>query len=337
MISIGLILALTLFPQAQNTNASVPGDQTASDILRVTLKAIAKIDSVEYEVRRTARTPEDQEAKLRTIILATHSPFQFYAKTLDESGQLVALAVSDGQMTRTSAGGKIGENPTFTNDGLMISNMRANDDLSITRELFSHGYLNEAITSRRISLAGEAEIENELCHIIFYARPSPRQGLSMTRYIWVSATTGLPRAVQTLNLTPGQSILSPKLIISKIRLNPPVPPETFIYQPKASDSVAAPPVKPASAETIAKPANAEPPAKPASAETIAKPASAEPIAISASGEAVTKPPSAEPAAIIGKQLPDLELRDVDFKSSRLTISKARRRSLPSGPRGAVHV
>src|SRR5262249_40852581 len=160
---------------------------------------------------------------------------------------------------------------------LMISTVCANDDLAITRESFNPGYLNEAIASQRISLAGQGEIESELCHIILYARPSPRPGLSMTRYIWVSATTALQRAVQTLNLSEGQSILSPRLVISKVRLNPSIPPETFAYQPKASDSVA-------------------PSANPAGAEA--------------------SPKSANPgtASVIGKQLPDLEVRDVKLKA-----------------------
>jgi thiol-disulfide isomerase/thioredoxin len=287
MISIGFVLALTLFLQAQNPTATAPVDPTAVDVLRATLKAIEKTDSVEYEVRRVARNPEDQDAKLRSIILATNSPFQFYAKTIDENGQVVGLAVSEGKMTRTSAAGKIGENPTFTRDGLMISTIRANDDLAITRELFNPGYLNDAIASQRISLAGQSEIESELCHIIFYARPTPRPGLSMTRYIWVSTTTGLPRAVQTLNLSAGQSILSAQLVISKVRLNPAIPPGTFAYQPKSSDSVAA---------TSAKPAVAE---------------------------AVPKPASAEPASVIGKLLSDLEVRDVEFKALKLTDFKGK--------------
>jgi len=287
MTSMGFALALTLFLQAQNPPATAPVEPTAVDVLRSTLKAIEKANSVEYEVRRVSRNPEDQDAKFRTIILAAYSPFQFYAKTIDEKGQVVALAVSEGKMTRTSAAGKIGENPTFTMDGLMISTVCANDDLAITREMFNPGYLNEAIASQRISLAGQGEIDSELCHIILYARPSPRPGLSMTRYIWVSATTGLPRAVQTLNLSGGQSILSPRLVISKVRLNPSIPPGIFAYQPKASDSVAPPSANPASAEAALKPANAG------------------------------------PASVIGKQLPDLEVRDVRLKALKLTDFKGK--------------
>ncbi|HKQ75981.1 MAG TPA: TlpA disulfide reductase family protein [Blastocatellia bacterium] len=287
MASMGFVIALTLFLQAQEPTATVPVEPTAVDVLRGTLKAIEKADSVEYEVRRVAKNPEDQDAKLRTIILAKKSPFQFYAKTVDENGQVVGLAVSDGKMTRTSAAGKIGESPTFTIDRLMIATMRADEDLAITLELFNPGSLNEAIASQRISLAGQIEIEGELCHTIFYARPTPRPGLSLTRHIWVSATTGLPRAVQTLNLSAGNSILSPRLVISKIRLNPAIPPETFAYQPKASDSVAAPSAPPASAEAVPK---------------------------SASGE---------PAAAIGKQLPDLDVRDVRFRALNLANFKGK--------------
>jgi len=287
MTSIGFVLALTLLLQAQNPTQSEPVEPTAVDVLRGTLKAVEKADSVEYEVRRSAKNPEDRDAKLRTIILATKSPFQFYAKTVDENGQVVGVAVSDGKMTRTSAAGKIAEHQTFTRNGLMIATMRADEDLAITLELFNPGSLNEAIASQRISLAGQIEIESELCHIIFYARPTPRPGLSLTRRIWVSATTGLPRAVQTLNLSAGNSILSPQLVISNVRLNPAIPPETFAYQPKASDSVATPSATPTSAG------------------------------------AVPKPTSGEPAEVIGKQLPDLDVRDVKFKALKLANFKGK--------------
>jgi len=287
MTSVGFVLALTLFLQVQNPAQTAPPAPTVVDVLRATLKAIEKADSVEYEVRRVARNPEDQDAKLRTTILATQTPFQFYSKTIDENGQVVGLAVSEGKTTRTSASGKVGENPTFTKDGsAMIATIRSSEDMAITRELFNPGYLNEAIASQRIMLVGQAEIEGELCHVIFYARPSTRPGI-MTKYIWVSTVTGLPRAVQTLNFSAGLSLLAPRLVVSKVRLSPAIPAETFSYQPKASDSVAAPAAKPAGAEPASKPA------------------------------------SAEPASVIGKQLPDLEARDVEFKAVKLTDFKGR--------------
>lgn len=287
MTSMGFVLALTLFLQTQNPAQTAQSAPTAADVLRDTLKAIEKADSVEYEVRRVARNPEDQSAKLRTTILATHTPFHFYAKTVDENGQAVALAVSDGKTTRTSAAGKAGENPTFNKDGLMISTNIANGDLAVTRQLFDPNYLKAAIANQRVLRVGQSEIEGELCHVIVNAPPARGPRVLTTQYVFVSADTGLPRALQVLSLSDGGSVLAPRLVISKIRLNPAITAETFAYQPKASDSVAAPAAKPASAESVAKTA------------------------------------SAEPASVIGKQLPDLEVRDVEFKALKLTDFKGK--------------
>jgi thiol-disulfide isomerase/thioredoxin len=278
MTYMGFILALTLF--LQNPNPSVPAGLTAADVLRTMLKALEKADIVEYEVRRVAQNPADKDTNLHTTILATRSPFQFYAKTRDENGQVVEMAVSDGKTTRTSAAGKAGENPTFTEDGktMIVSNL-ANQDLAITRQLLvDPSYLNEALASQRTILLGKGEIENEQCHIIIYARPSSIPNFLSTQYIWVSATTGLPRAVQLMNVVRGHSNLTMRVVISKVRFNPAIPAETFAYQPKASDTVAV---------------------------------------------LAAKPVEAEPAAVVGKPLPELEVRDVDLKALKLTDFKGK--------------
>jgi outer membrane lipoprotein-sorting protein len=252
MVYMGFVLALTLFLQTQNPPPPAPVGPTAAEVLRATLKTLEKTDSVEYTVRRITQIPGAKDAKLQTTILATRSPFQFYAKTSAENGQVVELAVSDGKTTKTSAAGKTGENPTFTKDGkAMIAPNLADSDVALTRQLLlDPNYLNEASASQRILLLGQSEIEDELCHIIVYARPAVRPGVLSTQYIWVSATTGLPRAVQLMNIVRGGSTLAMRLVISKVRLNPAIAAETFAYQPKTSDSVAPTTEKLAGAEPV---------------------------------------------------------------------------------------
>lgn len=272
-----LVLFVVLCLQTPNSAQTVSSAPTATEILRATVKAIEKAEAVEYEVRRGARNPGDPTAQLQTTIVLTRDPLRFLAKTTNETGQVVAMAVSDGKTTRTSSDGKVGEHPTFARDGkTMGSTTLPNGDVAVTRQWFDPNFLNEAINSQRTILLGQSEVEGELCHIIVYARPTSSPDFISTQYAWISATTGLPRALQILNLSRGNSILAPRLALSKIRFNPVLAAETFTYQPKAADST--------------------PTATNESAAT-------------------------EPVAIIGKQLPALEVRDVEFKARQLSDFK----------------
>ena len=81
-------------------------------------------------------------------------------------------------------------------------------------------------------------------------------------------------------MTRGQSLLQPRFIISNIKFNPVVPPETFLYEPKASDS-------------------------------------------SGASETRNTPPAAE-KTLTGALLPDLELRDIDYKPVKMADLKGER-------------
>jgi thiol-disulfide isomerase/thioredoxin/outer membrane lipoprotein-sorting protein len=242
-----LVLFSLLLLQAPNAAQSVPTPPAAAEVLRATLKALEKVEAVEYEVRRVAQNPSDQNAKLQTSILLAPNPFRFSAKTRDERGQVVSFAVSDGKTTRTSSQGKTGEHPTFV-PGAMVSTTIAGGDVATTRQLFDANYLTEAIASQRVHVLSQSEVESELCHILVYARLSSRPELASTQYIWVSTVTGLPRAVQVLNIARGHVTLAPRLVLAKIRFNPPIPAETFTYQPKTTDTVTLATAKPAAAE-----------------------------------------------------------------------------------------
>src|SRR5262245_38763151 len=112
-----LVLFVALCLQTPNSAQTVSSTPTATEILRATVKAIETAEAVEYEVRRGALKPGDPTALLRTTIVLTRDPLRFLAKTTNENGQVVAMAVSDGKTTRISSDGKVGEHPTFARDG----------------------------------------------------------------------------------------------------------------------------------------------------------------------------------------------------------------------------
>jgi len=191
--------------------------------------------------------------------------------------------VSDGKAIRSSQNGRTSasESPVFTSRILQGSLNDAHRDVTTTlRLLFDREFLQTALVSQNILFAGQDEIEGDPCHIVLYVRAS-NEGGNASDYFWVSTQTGLPRASQRLLMVGGQSSLHPRFIISNIKLNPVIPPETFLYDPKASDSSSA-----------TEPKNA--------------------------------PPPAAEKNLTGTLLPDLELRDIDYKPVKMIDLKGER-------------
>jgi thiol-disulfide isomerase/thioredoxin len=137
--------------------------------------------------------------------------------------------------------------------------------------------LKEAIASGNILYVKQEDIEGDLCNVVLYIRNS-EVFESVSEYFWLSAETGLPRAVQRLTLTRGRANLSPRFTISKVKPNALIPASAFSYRPTSSDSSAAPMSLPKAA------------------------AAAQPTE----------------AALVGSQLPALEARDMEFKPVKLS-------------------
>jgi thiol-disulfide isomerase/thioredoxin len=239
-LGLALLIQILSFSQASGQASPPP-----VDVLRSAIKAVEKLESVEYEVRRDYATADGRKFKGRTRIVAAQSPLRFRAKLEGEDVSVTHLAVSDGKVIRSSQNGKTSahEGPVFSSRILQGTLNDAHRDAATTlRLLFDREFLQTALASQNILFAGQDEIEGDHCNIVLYVR-ALNDGGNASDYFWISAQSGMPRASQRLLMTKGQSLLQPRFIISNIKLNPVIPPETFLYEPKASDSSSAPETK----------------------------------------------------------------------------------------------
>lgn len=231
------------FAQAQqastNSASAAQPTKSAAEILRSTLKAAEGIDSIEYEVR-VAYSEGGKSHRIRTSVLAARSPFRYRARAQDEVAGTTDLAVMDGTTLRASAEGEISELPAFSHGG---QSQPALNDASAAaartwRLFLDRDFLSTAINSGTIMYAGVDDIDGELCDIVAYVRMGPQWGASgsVIQLFWISAKTGLPRAVQQLGLIRGDAQLSNRAVISTVRMNPKIPEGTFTYKPVAADS-----------------------------------------------------------------------------------------------------
>src|SRR5262245_35210356 len=236
-LGLTLLIQTLSFSQAYGQAPPPP-----ADVLRSAIKAVERLESVEYEVRREYISTDGRKFKGRTRIVAARSPLRFSAKLEGEDVSVTQLAVSDGKAIRSSQNGNTSaiEGPVFTSRILQGTLNDAHRDVTTTlRLLFDREFLQTALASQNILFAGQDEIEGDLCNIVLYVRAS-NEGGNASDYFWISAQTGLPRASQRLLMVRGQSSLQPRFIISNINSNPVISPESFLYEPKASDSSGAP-------------------------------------------------------------------------------------------------
>jgi thiol-disulfide isomerase/thioredoxin len=217
-------------------------------------------------------------------VLIAKSPFGFRADHQLDDGSSSATAVSDGKTTHTSIDGKAEQHETFAPEGTaaMIVESDAEFDVAATWHLLlDPEYLRKAIESGRTLYLWQDEIEGDPCHLIVYARDH------WTDYLWISAKSGLPRAIQRVNMVQGPALLSPRYEITKIRLNPEIPASAFRPQERPTTSV------PSANSSVA-------------STKVQEPASAVP-----------------PLDIVGRLLPDLELRDPHYKAASLSGLRGR--------------
>src|SRR5215475_15766213 len=108
-----------------------------ADVLRSAIKAVEKLESVEYEVMREYATADGRKFKGRTRIVAARSPLRFSAKLEGEDVSVTQLAVSDGKVIRSSQNGKTSasEGPVFTSRILQGSLNDAHRDVTTTLRL----------------------------------------------------------------------------------------------------------------------------------------------------------------------------------------------------------
>ena len=207
------------------------GAEAPAGILRAALKATEKIDTIEYEVRRESKRADGKLHRSRSTILAARSPFRFQSRFEDEDTRMRDMAVLEGDVTRYSSDGIAGEIPkTFVAAGQIVPNSAAADVALTWRVLLDRDYITKAIDSGNIVYAGKDDIDGELCSTVLYVRVGEDSG-STADWYWISDKTGLPRAVQRINLRRGATRLADRFVISILRINPRIPPDTFSYAP----------------------------------------------------------------------------------------------------------
>lgn len=257
-------------PAAASLYAQTAPFHSADEVLQSAIQALSGVKSVEYEVRALpSGLAQDSLAVTtsRTTVIGTvGDPIRYRARFQADNPPAVELAVSDGEKVRISSGGELKEYATRTMED------SASADALPTLPLFDAETFRKAVAGKNALYAGQDDIEGDLCYVLSVSRRGAEDVGSDNIYIWISARTGLPRSRQTYRIFHGKTFLTVRWIVSNIRINPTIPPETFLYHPLASDS------------TIA------------------------------SAPAKVSLPEAKPdASLAGRIVPDLEVRDADYK------------------------
>ena len=270
---IGIVLQLLLLTQTAGTPPP-----TAVDVLRSAKNAIVGAHAAAYAVTRDYGDSAGSKHKGHTTVLIAKSPFGFRADHKLDDGSSSSTAVSDGKTTYTIEDGKAAHDATFASEvgGPMIVKTDAEFDVAVTWHLLlDPEYFQKAIDSGRILYLWQDEIEDDPCQLIVYARDH------WTDYIWISAKTGLPRAIQRVNAMQGPAVLSPRYEITNLRLNPEISADAFASKEHPPTTV------PGANSTQA-------------------------------SSGVQQLPATLAQVVIGQRLPDLELRDPQFKAKSLS-------------------
>jgi thiol-disulfide isomerase/thioredoxin len=260
--------------------ATVAPQPTAADVLRGAKNAIIGAQSVAYVVTRDYTDSSGNKGKGRTRVLIAKSPFGFRAEHRRDDGSHSETAVSDGKTTRTLTDGKPDQNPTFGPEGPQWSmNIGGNADSDVAATW--HLFLDADYFQRAIE-SGR----------ILYLWDDEVQGEPCsvivyardhwTDYFWISTKTGFPRATQRLSMSRGPTRLGARYEMANIHLNPQIQSDAF---------------------RLANASSANPP------NTISS-ASAAKMQESSGSASVSH--------VIGLRLPDLELRDPEFKARLLS-------------------
>lgn len=218
--------------------SKVPPQHTAAEILQKAIHALEGVKSMEYEVRtvpapRSPLLPPDPDVKYagRTKIIATPgAPIQYWARFVAEDPKTIVLAVSNGDKVRISEGAVLAEYPT------RVMEDEASEAALPTLQMFDTKRLRKSLDANNAIYAGREDIEGEMCYIVGLPSLFEGEDGSDTDYYWFSAATGLPKSRMRFRIMHGRVGVTVQWILSGLRLNTDVPPETFKYHPTEADS-----------------------------------------------------------------------------------------------------
>jgi thiol-disulfide isomerase/thioredoxin len=253
--------------------------RSAIDVLRSAKTATIGAQSAGYVVIRDYTDSSGKKYKGETSVLIAKSPFGFRAEHRQDDGSHSETSVSDGKTTNTISDGKQDQEPTFTPDG--SGAMITESDAAADVAATWHLLLDPDYLQRAIESGRTLYLwEDEI-------QSDPCSVIVYARdhwtdYFWISTKTGIPRATQRLSMRRGRAVLSVRYEIADIRLNPQI--QAHAFQLANAVGAASPSI------------SSRPPASQ--------------LQESAGSAAI--------ARVIGRRLPDLELRDPEFKARWLS-------------------
>jgi thiol-disulfide isomerase/thioredoxin/outer membrane lipoprotein-sorting protein len=253
--------------------------RTAIDVLRLAKTATIGAQSAAYVVTRDYTDSSGKKHKGETSVLIAKSPFGFRAEHRQDDELHSETSVSDGKTTRTLRDRKQDQEPTFTPDG--SGAMITESDTAADVAATWHLFLDPDYLQRAIESGRTLYLwDDEI-------QSDPCSVIVYARdywtdYFWISTKTGFPRATQRLSMRRGRAVLSVRYEVANIRLNPQIQPDSF-QLPNALGA--------------------------ALPSTSSRPPASQPHESAG---------SADIAPVIGRRLPDLELRDPEFKARWLS-------------------
>ena len=224
-----------------NTEKSTAPEKypSAATILQEMLKAVSKLSVVEYEVEVNEERPllyyKMTKVQAKTKIIAANSPLRAVVKL--QGAETYEAFVLNGDIMQYSAAGESGE----SNLSKSFKPLAALLDFNQTwRLLLDREFFAKIIEDGRLLYGGQQIIGGDLCDVVIHVTSNSQRETITTNYYWISTTTKLPRARQTLTMTKRGKSLLPQSIINITNQNPQVTPVTFAYKPTEKDSVVPP-------------------------------------------------------------------------------------------------
>lgn len=266
------------------SQVATPSQPTPIDVLRSAKKAVEDTHSAAYVVTRDYTDSSGSKHKGHTSVLIAKSPFGFRADHQLDDGSSSATAVSDGKTTDTKRDGKAEQHATFAPGGTAA--MIVEGDAEFDVAVTWHLLLDPEYFRKAIDSGQTLYLwQDEIEGDPCHLILYARD--HWTDYIWISVRTGLPRAIQRDNMVGGPALLSPRYEISGIHLNLQIPTDAFRPQGHPSTTM------------------------PDAGSSVASKKVQEPVV------------TAAPLDVIGRTLPDLELRDPQYGAALLSGLKGR--------------
>jgi thiol-disulfide isomerase/thioredoxin/outer membrane lipoprotein-sorting protein len=263
---------------------TTPSQPTARDALQSAKNAVVNARSAAYVVTRDYLDSSGKKHKGQTSVLIMKSPFAFRAEHHLEDKSSSAIAVSDGKTTRTIADGKSDEHTTFAPEGTKA--MIVEGDVEFDVALTWHLLLDPEYLQKAMDSGRTLYLwEDDIEGDACHLIVYARE--HWTDYLWISAKTGYARAIQRVNMIHGPALLSPRYEIGDIRLNPEIPSDAFRPEERPST-------------------------RPLTADSSKSGGKTEELAATTA-----------PLDIIGRHLPDLELRDPQYKAALISSLRGR--------------